>query len=230
MEKPTFKSLHQRRVLPVQVECREYNIFPRIGEFFSVLRKEDYGEGYKQGTFGDQFALINGAYWNRTNPVAGQLFQSSSRLFVIGNTASYTGDKLVFAVDEPIVENGNAVMDPKKLEGMLGTKQVRSVVFSDDGRVRAMPRWRAMTSGYGLGHVLESDIPILHTGNEQSPEMINELLRDMGRHCAYLCVPDEEFVGVPVFTMGNEELNLGCYTLDEKVIGCSFGVRNIVTS
>src|SRR3989344_266808 len=118
MNKPTFKS-SSGGVNPILVGDREYNASSRGPGNFHDLKQADYGEGYKQGTFGDQLTLAHGAYLNQDNPDAQSIVGIFRNRIVSGNTAMSYTPELIIVQDMPEVRNGRIVMDGNSLTAKL---------------------------------------------------------------------------------------------------------------
>lgn len=135
----------------IESEEKTFNARPVGPGPFNYLRKQNYGEGFKQGTFRDQFDLLHITGLNKDKEIANRLFgiinpRSSSYLGTIGNTIllkfEHRGKDLVFAIDNSQLEI-RAPEDrthPKTyFMNRLGRKKRdQAILKSDDGRVRAV--------------------------------------------------------------------------------------------
>lgn len=224
MRNPKFESL-PTKVIPVKVDGVIYNAFPMFGTF-EDLKNVKYGEGFIQGTFGHQFALVHGAYLNPKNTDAQNIVLITKNNNICGNTILYGKRELIFAVDFPEFIGGRiGLLTEQDLTSKLSSRQEGDVFFSEDGLVRAIPRAN-LESGYNF-QIASSTYPILLTGDRTSPQKSAEILTILQRPALFL-VPSTGIVTVPCLdAIAIERLDLGgnhrhsMISLGEK---CSFAV------
>src|SRR3989344_4897456 len=144
---PSFK------VTPGSVKIGKtvYNSSPQGIGNLRQLRRADYGQSFRQGTFGENLTIAHAGYIHRESEdaeirkYARQIVRQITDVIkggILGDTVAYGGgknSKLIFAQDHPLIRGGQIVMDPKVLESRLGSHQEGEVIFGTHG-VRAMPR------------------------------------------------------------------------------------------
>lgn len=197
MTKPSFNVSSDGRT--VEVNGVVYNVFPAGPGNLYKLKNADYGQGFRQGTFGEEYLLFTGAYLNQQDSAAKEVINSMNRLFgIVGNTVAYGGTKdLMFAIDEPGFRNRRIFLpDEKTLISKLGKKQIGNVVFGDS--VRAMPRPAVRKNEYTVYRASRSDYPIFLTGLEDASELIAQASRRTKKQ-VFFWYPEEMEISLPGF-------------------------------
>lgn len=224
MNKPSFNVSQDGRT--VEVDGTVYSLNSQGPGTFLQLRQADYGQGFEQATFRQLLNLLNSAYLNQENGHANELVRTSSRKLVMGNTLIYTTLENVFAIDNPQFNGDKLVATAKDLESRLGKKQVRSVTFSYDGLVRAMPRLECESGRYNQFEVLALNFLTLITGDRDAPEKLAQIL-DMFKNPFFLSAPLLQGITIPGLDGFGDRLDLVSYDWNELVgkDKNSFGVR-----
>ncbi len=188
MRKPSFKVSQDGKT--VEVDEVVYNFTPCSGGFnringgprlrrgtaFHELRNGNYGEGFKQGSLGDQSKLLFSAYLNHKESGANLILLDIEGLILIGNTTALYTPQLIIVQDNPSVEDGKVVMEEKGLVSKLSKYPKNGVRFSDDGSIRASTRTQ-IEYKHSSEQIKGSSFPILLTGDLDSPEKIAEILK-----------------------------------------------------
>ena len=220
----------------IEVDGIVYNASPVGSNTWHQVREGDYGEGFKQGVFGQNFNLLHNGYVNKDSEDeqirkhANGVVSTARNNGVIGRTALYGGDQdreLIFIQDEPKVKDGRIVMSQKALEARLGSRRrkIGNVIFSDDGLVRAIPRADVREGEYGAEQMRKLSYPIFMTGDADAPEKMVDIMKIAGKS-GYLCVPYPNSIRVPGLSEGGGGVFLvGSFTGEFVVGWCSFGVR-----
>lgn len=227
----------ERVTTTIRLGNRTYNLASQgPGTWLYLCTEANYGQDesgkFRAGTFGDNFDLSAWACANRhsedrkVSRYANEFARIVINHQVTGNTRTYGGTKdLIFAVDKPQVVNGNVIIDEQNLIARLGRRQVESVIFSDDGLVRAMPRSDVRYGRCDPTQASKSSFPILLTGIEESPEMTVQMISPV-KMTVYFWVPREGEIRVPKLGDYGGELGLYGDGGDEFGYGkYSFGVR-----
>ena len=171
--KPSFEVVPA--VTTIKVGDKVYNASPVGPGNWHQVRLGDYGEGFKQGTFGDNLTLVHAAYLNRDSREAKGVVKLVQNNWLTGNTALYGGKDLIYAVDFPEVRDGRIVIDEKGLNAKLGSKQEGEVIFGKG--VRALSRSQVRHGEYNPSEALKSAYPILITGDEEASEKTAQILK-----------------------------------------------------
>ena len=226
---PTFNV--RPAVTTIQVGDVVYNAEPAGPGNWHKLRQADYGQDFRQGTFGENFTLAHSGYINQkseneqTRKHARNVVQVVRKQWLTGNTALYGGEKeLIFAQDFPEVQEGNIVMNQKDLEARLGKHQVGDVVISDDCLVRAMPREKVREGECNTEQMLKESYPIFLTGDAEAPEKMADMMQTVEKP-GYLWVPRKNKVRVPGLGESDVRLFLVGLWFEFFVDRYSFGVR-----
>ena len=219
--KPTFEVLHG--TISVKVNGRVYNVRAVGPSTWHGLRNANYGFGFKEGTLGENLNLLYSAYLNQeTSESKGVI--GVQRLWVTGNTAMYGGDgELIFAQDMPEVKEGRIFMLQKDLEARLGKREVKGVIFSDDGLVRAMPRANVREGEYNAEQMLRATFPIFMTGDENASEKMADMMQACSKP-GYFWVPAPKAIRVPGLDEASDRLGLDGGWLEFGGVRYSFGV------
>ena len=229
--KPTFELLHNA-IIPIELNGVVYNA-GAVGPYnWHKLRAAEYGEGFRQGTFGENFTLAHCGYVNKdsenkqTRKNARNVVKVVRKHWLAGNTALYGGDEdseLIFVQDFPEVKEDKIVMNQKDLEERLGSHELKGVIFSDDGLVRAIPRANVRQGECNAEQVLQTTYPIFLTGDEEAPEKVIEMMETINKP-GYFWVPAKRNVRVPGLVGIGDSLFLGDWN-EFSGIRYSFGVR-----
>ncbi len=226
---PSFK-VNPPSVETIGVDGKVYNPSFKGPTNWHQLREADYGRGFRQGTFGDNFRLAHSAYMNQrskdrdTREYAKEIVGVSQNHFITGNTALYGGEELIFAVDFPQVEDSRIAINQKDLEARLSKRQIGKVILSEDSLVRAMPRSDVREGDYTSAQIRKSQYPLLLTGDKESSEKTAQIMKKIKKP-GYLFVPSVGAIRCPVLVEGGDGLGLGGYWYGFDDGRCSFGVR-----
>ena len=229
-EKPTFEVA--RVVTTVTVGDKVYNSKPKGPDNFHTLRAQNYGEGFRQATYGEVVRLAHSAYLNSESPEAQAIIKSNRQSWTSGNTAIQYMPSGIYVIDEPQTADGRIVVASEKdLTARLGSKEVKGVVFSDDGNVRRI--------GYDFARewqtpaeIAKNPFAIALTGDEDAPEKMAEILgaiKKKGYVWALGKVSQPE-IRVPVLNEYVNRLGLSGDGWDEFDFRYSFGVRSKVSA
>ena len=170
--KPSFEV--QRAITLVKIDGKVYNATPIGPKNWHNLRNAEYGQGFRQGSFGENVGLVHAAYMNQDSQEAQAIVCASRKSFITGNTAILYTPQTIFVQDSPQVTNRQIVMDAQTLESKIGKKTIQGVTFSDDGSVRAIPydfakEWQTSEQ------MRKNPFAIALTGDENAPEKIAEM-------------------------------------------------------
>lgn len=177
------KVVHTRSVETIKFNGKTFNVEPvrsleieELPSFREADLRGEYGAGFRQGTYGDQFDLFYAlclAY--NTQPELKMMAHKKLKYFIDGsdgvggNTAIIRGSNLIIVQDMPEIRGGKIIMDEKDLIAKLGSREVNGVLFSDDGHIRATP--------YGVTTYVDGNFPLMTalTGDTS----VNEKLEDL---------------------------------------------------
>lgn len=175
IQKPIFKET----IGITTIDLPEFNLqfnAQRVGLMsFANLRNANYGAGFRMSTMPQLIPLVYSLYENRRNPTARDLAQKLRDNPFSGNTGILYTYKGMFVQDNPEAEKEGILskinMDEKSLKDMLGSREEKGVVFSDDGRVRFTPY------GFKVGSQRPSVLAknrgvIAFAGGEEKAEML----------------------------------------------------------
>jgi hypothetical protein len=193
----------------IETAGRMYTDSPQGPGNFHFLRQSNYGEGFKQGTFGDQFALAHGAYTNQGKEGAMDIVKLLRNFWLSGNTSILYTPTLVIVQDMPEVKDGRIVMDEKNLNSRLSKNAKNGVRFSDDGSVRALPY--SFKTGWQSSDKIRANLfPVALTGNKDAPEMLEEIINKIGKsvYIYALNKVSEPEIRVPDLCEDDDRLNL----------------------
>ena len=228
-QKPTFDVF--RPVTTIKIGNTVYNAEPIGPGNFHKLRAQNYGEGFRQATFGETFHLFYAARINPESPEAKRILQVNRKNVISANTALYGGDKgseWVFAQDFPEVKEGRIVMSQDDLVARLeyeGKKVLTdSLHINPQTGVMAMKREGFRNEIYSVYQMLASDQPILFTGNEQAPIQMAAIM-ELTNQQGYLSIPSPGDIRVPVLDENSSVVYLNGHTWNEFCgDSVSFGV------
>ena len=147
------------------------------------LLQADYGRGFRMATIPQLVSLVYSFSENREDSEARDLAQKLRSCTFVGNTGILFDYDGMFVKDKPEIENEKRfrflpklVMDAEKLKNMLGSREERGVVFSDDGKIRFTPY------GFKVGSQIPSVLAknsgvIAIVGSEENAEMLAQASR-----------------------------------------------------
>lgn len=189
MEKPTFKVRHGGAEAGgaswAVIGQLQYNLHPygsSESNWCQLINSEHAFVSTRKaqiGTLGEAFTLLHAAVVN--NHYTG----SDLKQRITGNTALYGGtadSQYIYAQDNPEIIDGRIVMNQKSLEARLSSRQIGSVIFSEDGLVRAMPRADLPEELdlriLGFDPIKRENYLIFATGDENSPDKVLDILNN----------------------------------------------------
>ena len=212
----------------IETAGRVYTDTPVGSGNFHKLREANYGQGFRQATFGEILDLAHQSYLNQGNKGADNVVDATRNFWLSGNTAIRYTPEHVIVQDIPEVRDGIIVMDEKNLTSKLSKNSRMGVRFSDDGTIRAIP--------YGFGtewqnseQIRTNSFPIALTGNLEASEILAQIQDKIGKR-GYVWALDKgtnNEIRVPVLGEDGDGLFLNGDFWGEFFDGSrhSFGVR-----
>ncbi len=211
----------------IEIDERVYTAEPQGFGNFLQLREANYGEGFEQATLGGQSRIYSRAILNPKAQGAQRIIQPGKARWLSGDTAVIWTSKGLIAQDKPELREGRIYMVPKALMSQLGSRQIKDVRFSDDGKVRFTPY------GFKVGEQKPRDLAknaglIAFLGGEEEAELTAEAsaeFRDQPVLGGFTS-SRKNLVKVPVLVVGGDWLDIvGSATWGEfGDCGYSFGV------
>ena len=212
----------------IEVDGKVYNASPRGPGNVHFLKNEYYGEGFRQGTFGEQFNLVHSAYLNQKKNGARGIVNVVKNHWASGDTALLGRKDDILVMNNLEIRNGRIYMNSDKLEDLLSqsTELYEGVKISSCGNIGRISR-KIIKKGYNKSptEIKDSLHPYVAflTLDSGSPPKIDKIL-EITEKPAYIWVPSDGVVGVPGLGEGDGRLDLFVW----GGFGggrCSFGVR-----
>ena len=220
MKKPSFNVSQDGKT--VEVDGTVYSLIPKQGSF-SQLFQGDYGQGFRQGTFGEQLTFRHALEIHEDISEAKAALEVARRELTLGNTVFYRG-RYLFAVDnlDMVEEGGLGKMIVR--ETVAGGDKINGVFFSKNGNLRAIPYQEDITEEYNAFLISGSTYPVFATGDRMASEKLAKIL-DKTKDRIFLSVPRNELT-FPAFGNIGHKLQVfgGNYARDYPQ-AISFGVR-----
>ena len=183
MEKPTFevaRAVVARAVTTINVDGRIYNAALAGPTNWHILRRADYGQGFRESTFGENLDLVHAAYSNKESPEAQSIIDKTRGLLIGGDTAIIYTPELIIVSDFPKVGGNRILMDENTLRARLGSHEVKKVIFSDDLKVRAIP-YEFAAEWQDADEMRNNPFSIALTGDEEAPEKLAQIQEKIGK-------------------------------------------------
>jgi len=214
----------------IKIDGKFYNASPIGSGDFHFLRNADYGEGFRQGTYGEQLTLLNQACLNQNKDSLKYIVDLVEDSWISGDTALLGRKDDILVMNNPKIKGGRIHINPEELEDLLiGSKKLyKGVEISSCGNVGRISR-KIIKKGYNkssdeIRGSLHPYIAFL-TLNPDSLSQIDGILKIIGKP-VYVQAPLNGKVRVPDFGVGVNGLEVdGYYSTEFFSDRYSFGVH-----